>query len=292
MYYLPTSCLVLFFLFFLFHPLPCVLSKEDLGWCEALFQYGNLTAGFPFWGGNRPKSCGHPLLELHCLKNITSLSISNHEYNVFHIDQTYNTLRLARTDHLGSFCSAGFNTTTFPREIFKLFPTYKSLTVLYHCDPKLSYRSSYTCPDLGLFSMSQSLDYKYSCQDSFIVNVPTSFVPEEKELNLTNLESALREGFEMKLVINEIPCQECSSTHGICGYSSTTQICCNVTSPSGGVSCLPQPQPSGDVAVKGLAAEICEISTTPFGYLAENTVVTLTSNSTVEENWQSLISPQ
>ncbi|XP_023643073.1 LEAF RUST 10 DISEASE-RESISTANCE LOCUS RECEPTOR-LIKE PROTEIN KINASE-like 2.4 isoform X7 [Capsella rubella] len=237
MYSLTTSCLVLFFLFFSFHPLPCVVSKEDLGWCKALFQCGNLTAGFPFWGGNRLKPCGHPLLELRCLKDgITSLSISNHEYNVFHIDQTRNTLRLARTDLLGSFCSAKFKTATLPHEIFKLSPTYKSLNVLYNCDPKLSYRSSYTCPDLGLFSMSQSLDYKYSCQDSFTVNVPTSFVPEEKELNLTNLESTLREGFEMKLVIDEIPCQECSSTQGICGFSSTTQVCCNVTSPSGGVS--------------------------------------------------------
>ncbi|XP_023643068.1 LEAF RUST 10 DISEASE-RESISTANCE LOCUS RECEPTOR-LIKE PROTEIN KINASE-like 2.7 isoform X2 [Capsella rubella] len=247
MYSLTTSCLVLFFLFFSFHPLPCVVSKEDLGWCKALFQCGNLTAGFPFWGGNRLKPCGHPLLELRCLKDgITSLSISNHEYNVFHIDQTRNTLRLARTDLLGSFCSAKFKTATLPHEIFKLSPTYKSLNVLYNCDPKLSYRSSYTCPDLGLFSMSQSLDYKYSCQDSFTVNVPTSFVPEEKELNLTNLESTLREGFEMKLVIDEIPCQECSSTQGICGFSSTTQVCCNVTSPSGGVSCLPHPQPSAD----------------------------------------------
>ncbi|KAL9861317.1 LEAF RUST 10 DISEASE-RESISTANCE LOCUS RECEPTOR-LIKE PROTEIN KINASE-like 2.7 [Arabidopsis thaliana] len=246
MSYMPTSCLVLFFLLFLFHPLPWALSKEDLGWCEALFQCGNNTAGFPFWGGNRAKPCGHPLLELRCLNNITSLNISNHEYNVFHIDQTSNTLRLARTDLLGSFCSAEFNTPTFPREIFKLFPTYKSLTVLYNCDPKLSYRSSYTCPDLGLFSMSQSLDYQNSCQDSFKVNVPTSFVPEEKEMNLTHLESALRKGFEVKLVIDEIPCQECSSSRGICGFNSTTQICCNVTSLSGGVTCVPQHQPSAD----------------------------------------------
>ncbi|KAG7586055.1 Serine-threonine/tyrosine-protein kinase catalytic domain, partial [Arabidopsis thaliana x Arabidopsis arenosa] len=247
---LPTSCLVLFFLFFLFHPLPWALSKEDLGWCEALFQCGNITAGFPFWGGNRPKPCGHPLLELRCLKDVTSLNILNHEYNVFDIDQTSNTLRLARTDLLGSFCSAEFITTTFPREIFKLSPTYKSLNVLYHCDPKLSYRSSYTCPDLGLFSMSQTLDYQYSCQDSFTVNVPTSFVPEEKDLNLTHLESALREGFEVKLMIDEIPCQECSSTRGICGFNSTTQICCNVTSPSGGVTCVPQHQPSADLLKK------------------------------------------
>ncbi|EFH64823.1 hypothetical protein ARALYDRAFT_894413 [Arabidopsis lyrata subsp. lyrata] len=245
MYYLSTSCLVFFFHFTLFHNLPCATSKQRLGWCEALFQCGNITAGFPFWGGNRSKPCGHPLLKLHCNKNITSLNILNHEYNVFDIDQTSNTLRLAREDLLGSFCSVTFNTTTLPPQIFELSPTYKSLTVLYNCDPKTSHGSSYTCPALGHFSMSQSLDHHNSCQNNFTVNVPLSFFPNERDLNLTHLESALRNGFEVKLVIDEIPCQECSSTSGICGFNSTTQICCNVTSPPGRDSCVPQHKPSG-----------------------------------------------
>ncbi|XP_024011650.1 LEAF RUST 10 DISEASE-RESISTANCE LOCUS RECEPTOR-LIKE PROTEIN KINASE-like 2.7 isoform X3 [Eutrema salsugineum] len=244
MYYPLSSCLIIFFVFSSFYYLPCTSSKQGLGWCESLFQCGNITAGFPFRGGNRPRPCGHPLLELHCLKNITSLNISNHEYNVFHIDQTSNTLRLARKDLSGSFCSATFNTTTLPLEIFELSPTYKSLTVLYNCDPKIPYLSSHTCPALGRFSLTQSHDYRNSCQSNFTVNVPASFVPNERELNLTHLESALRQGFEVKLVIDEIPCQECSSTRGTCGFDSTTQICCNVASPSGGVSCLPHHQPS------------------------------------------------
>ncbi|KAG7589169.1 Protein kinase-like domain superfamily [Arabidopsis suecica] len=218
-----------------------------LGESSITSECGNITADFPFWGGSRHKPCGHPLLELHCNNNITSLFISNQEFYVRQLNQTSNILTLARSDLLGSFCSSSvYNTTTLPPEIFELSPTYKSLTVLYHCDPKLSYRSSYTCPALGTFSVSQSLDYQYSCQDSFLVNVPTSFNPEERGLNLTNLESSLRKGFEVKLVIDEIPCQECLSTRGICGFNSTTQICCNVTSPSGGVTCVPQHQPSAD----------------------------------------------
>ncbi|KAL1213109.1 LEAF RUST 10 DISEASE-RESISTANCE LOCUS RECEPTOR-LIKE PROTEIN KINASE-like 2.8 [Cardamine amara subsp. amara] len=247
MYYLSTYSLVFFFLISLFQNVPCGTSKQGLGWCDALFQCGNITAGFPFWGGNRSKRCGHPSLELHCNKNITSINISNHAYNVFQIDQTSNTLRLGRADLLSSFCSATFNTITLSPEILELSPTYKSLTVLYHCDSKLPYRSSYTCPALGHFLMSQSLYYQHSsCKDSFTVNVPTTFIPEEKELNLTHLESALRNGFEVKVVIDEIPCQECSSSHGFCGFNSTTEICCNLTSPSGGVTCVPHHQPRAD----------------------------------------------
>ncbi|EFH63343.1 hypothetical protein ARALYDRAFT_894396 [Arabidopsis lyrata subsp. lyrata] len=233
MYYLPTSCLFLFFLFSSFHPLPYASSKQELGWCEAQFQCGDITAGFPFSGGSRPQICGHPSLVLHCFNNKTSIIISDHFYNVLHIDQTSNTLRLARAELEGSFCNATYTATTLPSDIFELSSTYTSLTVFYLCDPKLSYRSSYTCPGRGLISVSQNLDYKYSCQDSFTINVPKSFVPEEKELNLRKLEKAFQEGFEVKVKIDEKACQKCSSSGGICGFENSTQICCKQASSSG-----------------------------------------------------------
>ena len=135
MYYLSTSSMVLFFIFFLFHPLLCTSSKQEFGRCETLIQCGNITASFPSWGGNRDKLCGYPSLELHCNKDITSLSISDQEFRVLHINQSSNSLRLARTDHKGSFCSSNFTNTTLPPKLFKLSPTYKSFTVVYNCNP-------------------------------------------------------------------------------------------------------------------------------------------------------------
>uniref|UniRef100_A0A1J3FWN6 non-specific serine/threonine protein kinase n=1 Tax=Noccaea caerulescens TaxID=107243 RepID=A0A1J3FWN6_NOCCA len=232
MYNLPTSCLVLFLLFSFFHHLSYASSKQELGWCETLFQCGNITAGFPLFGGNRPQFCGHPLLQLHCFKDKTSIIISNHLYHVLDIDQTSNTLRLSRAELLGSFCNATFTATTFPPEIFELSPNYKNLTVFYLCDPKLHYRSSYKCPGRGTVSVSENLDYQSSCDDSFTINVPKSFVPEEKELNITDLESVLSKGFEVMVKIDEKACKECSSFHGICGFENTTQVCCNEASSS------------------------------------------------------------
>ncbi|XP_010511592.1 PREDICTED: LEAF RUST 10 DISEASE-RESISTANCE LOCUS RECEPTOR-LIKE PROTEIN KINASE-like 1.4 isoform X2 [Camelina sativa] len=234
MYYLSTSCLFLFFLFSLFHSLLCASNEKELGWCEAKFQCGNIAAGFPFSGGSRPQVCGHPLLELNCYKNITSLIISNHLYNVLQIDQTSKTLRLARAELQGSFCNATFTaTTTLPPEIFELSSTYKSLNVFYLCDTKLSYQSCYTCPGRGPVSVSQNLDYHKSCQGIFTINVPKSFVPEEKELSLVHLESTLSKGFEVKLKIDEKVCHEkCSSSGGTCGFENSTQICCKEASSS------------------------------------------------------------
>jgi len=218
MYHLPTSCLVIFFLLSLFHPLPCDSSNQGLGWCETLFQCGNITAGFPFSGGNRHKECGHPSLELHCNKNnITSLFISNQKYSVLHLDQTSNTLTLTKQDLLGSFCSSVFTNTTLPPEIFELSPSYKSVTIFNQCSSLLPNLSSYTCPEIGPISVSESPEKNpESCRSSFTVKVPTSFDTKEKELNVTNLESVLRKGFEVKLVINENTCQECLSTLGRC----------------------------------------------------------------------------
>ncbi|XP_019094033.1 PREDICTED: LEAF RUST 10 DISEASE-RESISTANCE LOCUS RECEPTOR-LIKE PROTEIN KINASE-like 1.4 isoform X7 [Camelina sativa] len=216
MYNLPTSCL--FFLLFLFHPLPCTSSKQDHEWCEAQFQCGNITAGFPFWGRNRHKDCGHPLLELHCHKNNTSLFISKEEYYVYHLHQKSNTLKIARAELLSSFCSSFNLEASLPPETFELSPAYKNLTVFYLCFCPTHKLSSYTCPEIGPILSSENPKDHLTCLSSCAVNVPRSFDTKEKELNMTNLESALKKGFEVKVQIDEKACQKCSSSHGTCSF--------------------------------------------------------------------------
>ncbi|RIA04943.1 hypothetical protein BRARA_K00776, partial [Brassica rapa] len=198
----------------------------------AIFECGNITAGFPFSGGSRPQFCGHPSLELHCFNNKTSIIISDHLYDVLHIDQISKTIKLAKAELGGSFCTATFTTTTLSPEIFELSTTSQSLTVFYLCHRNLRYNSSYLCPDRGSISVSQNLNYHKSCQDSFKINVPKSYVPEEKELNLKHLENALHEGFDVKVKIDEQTCEQCLSSQGICGFNNTTQICCKNDSSS------------------------------------------------------------
>lgn len=200
----PTSCLVILFLFSLLYHLPCASSQQELGSCLALFQCGIITAGFPFWGGNRPEHCGHPLLKLHCNQsnNSTSLFISDQEYYVLDIDQTSYTLTLARADLVGPFCASKFNTTTLPLDIFEILPTYKDLTFFYRCGSIVSYVSNHTCPNKGIVSVAQS-SQSY-CNGNFTVNVPQSFFPEEKFFSLNQFETVLRNGFKVKVTIDEI----------------------------------------------------------------------------------------
>ncbi|CAE5963191.1 unnamed protein product [Arabidopsis arenosa] len=203
---------------YIFHE--CCIKKES---SLVVTKCGNITAGFPFWGGNRRKHCGHPLLELSCNQNnSTSLFISDQEFYVLHVDQTSYTLTLAKPDLLDFFCSFTFTNTTLPSEIFEISSNYKSVTFYHHCKPHLPYLSKYTCPGIGPpITVSGNPEYHESCLASFATNVPKNFVLEEKKLNMSNLENVLRKGFEVKVKIDENACQECLSSHEHCGFTET-----------------------------------------------------------------------
>ncbi|KAF2599811.1 hypothetical protein F2Q68_00008411 [Brassica cretica] len=74
------------------------------------------------------------------------------KFNADYYYQTSKTRKLAKAELRGSFCTDTFTITTLSSEIFELSPTPQSLTVFY-----------------------------------FTINVPKSYIPEEKELNLKHL---------------------------------------------------------------------------------------------------------
>lgn len=223
----PNSCLIVLFFLYSFGNLPCALSQRELRLCDTLFQCGNITAGFPFWGENRGEPCGHPSLKLSCdrVSEKTSLNISNILFNVLHIDNKFNTLKLVRQDYSLSFCSVlSFTETKFPPKLLEQSPDYKSLIVYSNCDPNFHYLENFTCSGGGVGSVYQRDAYYQSCPTISTVIVPAGFVPEKEAWNLENV---LREGFEVKLKINERPCQNCLKADGFCSFDKfATQFCC------------------------------------------------------------------
>ncbi|XP_010440918.1 PREDICTED: LEAF RUST 10 DISEASE-RESISTANCE LOCUS RECEPTOR-LIKE PROTEIN KINASE-like 1.3 [Camelina sativa] len=229
----PDSFLVLLFFLTSFHHLTYALSKREGSLCDTLFECGDFTAGFPFWGGGRPEPCGHPLLVLHCHESKISLIISGQMYRVLQIDNSSNTLRLARQDFLNeSFCSATFTGTTLTPELFELLPDYKTLFVYYLCNPTYHNPTNFSCPKIGLASVHQDNNYHEHCSASFNITVPTSYDLGEDALNLTHLGSVLRYGFKVKLKIDERQCQGCQTSGGICEYHVATPVCCKRNSSS------------------------------------------------------------
>ncbi|KAG7589152.1 Wall-associated receptor kinase C-terminal [Arabidopsis suecica] len=105
----------------------------------------------------------------------------------------------------------------------------------------------------GLIIVSENPDqYHNICGDTFALNVPTSFVAGEKELNMTNLENVLSKGFEVKVKIDDISCQECLSSHGSCGFNETFPLGakCSPLNPPG------PPPPTNAGVSKGAIAGI------------------------------------
>ncbi|CAH2079712.1 unnamed protein product, partial [Thlaspi arvense] len=236
----PNSCLILLFFLSYLHHLPCALSQPDLRLCDALFHCGNLTAGFPFWGEARPEPCGHPSLGLRCQQksNLTYLIISGLMYRVFQIDNSTNTLGLARQDFLGeSFCSATLTGTRLTSELFEVLPDYKTIVVYYLCETQLHNSTNFACPKIGVASVNRNNENQERCGASFNITVPTKYVPEEDALNLTRLGSVLKEGFEVKLKIDARPCKKCQSSGGICAYEVATPICCKTNSSGSVINC-------------------------------------------------------
>ncbi|KAA3474583.1 LEAF RUST 10 DISEASE-RESISTANCE LOCUS RECEPTOR-LIKE PROTEIN KINASE-like 2.4 [Gossypium australe] len=72
--------LPLFCLLFIMLGIPVSLTTPDyereFEKCrDGTFKCGNITAGFPFHGGDREKECGDPDLELRCDGDITTMKI-------------------------------------------------------------------------------------------------------------------------------------------------------------------------------------------------------------------------
>ncbi|KAG7548386.1 Protein kinase domain [Arabidopsis suecica] len=166
--------------------LSCTLSNPSLFSCDSVYECGNITASFPFWGEERGDPCGHPYLKLSCdrVSNKTSLTFSNISYDVHQIDNKLNTLTLARQNSSCPFCSVPFTDMKIPLELFELSPTYKNLTVFFNCDPRIRYLENFTCSEGRIGSVYQSEAYHQSCQTIFNVIAPEGYVPEEEAWNL------------------------------------------------------------------------------------------------------------
>ncbi|KAL0741570.1 hypothetical protein Bca4012_083083 [Brassica carinata] len=112
----------------------------------------------------------------------------------------------------------------FPPKIFQLSPNYKNLIVFFNCDPRFHYLENFTCSNGKIGSVYYGEHYYQSCRTISDVIVPAGFIPEKEAWNLENV---LREGFEVKLKINERPCKKCLKTGGFCSFDKfASQFCC------------------------------------------------------------------
>ncbi|KAG5227184.1 receptor protein [Salix suchowensis] len=218
------------FLLLLFIQIPSSLSNDDLfSACRKEFVCGVISAGFPFWGADRPPACGIPELEIKCENNCAKMNISQVAYRVLEINREFKTLRIAREDYLAGLCPPQFMNSTFNPKVFESDEGNRNFTLIYGCED-----APITIPVPRTFNwkindvygqsgyIKEGEDGPGECNGSVIVPVPILYFPpgwntSVSEWKVETFEGQLKTGFEVRWKVNMDLCGEWSTSRGVCG---------------------------------------------------------------------------
>ena len=219
------------------------LSFDWYSTCSNSFSCGRSVivsdyVGFPFWGGLRTESCGHPELQLYCVRETTNIDIAGVTHEVGSINQETKTISIARADFADGICGLSKlgNNTVFDPQVFEYAPGSDEFTLLYDCSKPIIDAKNINCtggvhrylvrsgttPVKGSEYCSSKLTFGFSVADY-----------EELPRVSNPLAFWFRSGFEVKYKIDYRPCRRCEGSGGVCGYdwytNRTTCYCQNQT---------------------------------------------------------------
>ncbi|KAK7374870.1 hypothetical protein VNO80_08313 [Phaseolus coccineus] len=196
----------------------CLSANDAYRNCGNLISCGKITnLGFPFWGKNRTKECGHPLMQLICEKEIGYITIKDVQYRVLEANPDSHTLKITREDYLQDFCQPKHVNTSLDTQLYVYESPYQNLTLSYGCTRSESLPTT-VIPCIGedVYSQIGSLAV-VSCKTSVVVPVPLSLV----EINdFTKVHQAITEGFVVRWIKE---CNKCESSGGVCSIEGSSQ---------------------------------------------------------------------
>lgn len=212
------------------------VSTLSINWfsiCGSRFTCGNIVdVYYPFWGGNRPEGCGHPQLKLTCDANgTTTIDIKDVKYHVLELNQSAQILKIARADFSSGICSPEFGYSAFDSTLFERINGGLELTFFYDCaksnDQPLFSSYYFTCPDGSAYKDGYLLSEPKTeigiCNSSVTVGVSLTYFG--VTWNLSMIEKALREGFEVKYTVDSsMACRNCTSFNRVCAYDLKTAV--------------------------------------------------------------------
>lgn len=234
-----------------------VLSNNYLS-CSFRSSCGKFSdIGYPFWGLNRPESCGYPGFELSCTENELEITISSATYRVLAINTALQTLHVSRTDYSENLCPTHLINSTFESETspFRQIGDSEDIRLYYGCQPltapqnlssNLGISSQFDCTInetniVGYyvtrdFAGTVAGNFLRSCNNSVIIPVPKSQVPSlEEGRDPDNLEEAVKIGFQLLWSADDTRCHDCVNEGGECGrvvasgefvcYCSDGEVC-------------------------------------------------------------------
>ncbi|KAK9041230.1 hypothetical protein V6N11_016340 [Hibiscus sabdariffa] len=225
---MPSLPFLLFSLLFLFpvsHSNPELLFEN----CHyKKFACGDISIGYPFFGGDRQRECGHPGLELHCDDDTDTVTIEIRgvKYKVKSIDHELQTLRIAMEDFLkDGFCRSQtpIQDSIIDLELFDLAPGYSNVTLFYDCpSSSSSVPSSPPCNDSYYQNVSVITDdfRVEGCSANVTFPISKEKIPFHNVFDLLqSLGETLETGFEVKWKEDTQACRSCNASGGACGFN-------------------------------------------------------------------------
>ena len=251
----PTITLLLMIVTITLIHCPTSLRADDEKYltCEAPFNCGNLVnLSYPFWASNRPNYCGHPSFQLDCSSNVPQINITTMNYRVLEINNSSQTLKVARTDYLDTICPAAFVNTTIDNNLFSYVTSSDTnQTLYYNCPTPLA-----ALPNLAFYqfncsinSSTEFINYYTLTSQTFLaisnaiggcnywVNVPVLQTEVPTTATFDAVLKAIDSGFMLGWDASNSQCETCLEAGGLCGSDPTTSTfvchCTNGTFASG-----------------------------------------------------------
>ncbi|GER48061.1 protein kinase family protein [Striga asiatica] len=237
-------------------------NEQPYQTCRRTFECGDITEiGYPFWGGDRPQSCGYPSFGLTCLDNTPRLNISSASYRVLEINSTTRTLRIARDDLSSTLCPRFIHRTVLDSSPFHIYSVHgdQNVTLLYGCGASRPppeappVHNRFDCDVNGSstwgYYLTEGLIRQWSnvtgaCEENITVPVGASAARDLANVTVGSvgvLREALGEGFWVGWRADDERCRGCVGSGGLCGCDpdsgsfacycadGTRDYSCNVT---------------------------------------------------------------
>ena len=234
---------------------PTSLCAEDEQYnCSTTFQCGGLKSlSYPFWGSNRPEYCGHPGFWLDCNNNFPLINITYMNYRVLDINNTFRTLKVARTDYWETICPVELGNTTIDFNIFS-YTSSTNLTLYYDCpstppnsipDLTTTYGQFYCSMNNTNFTNYYAKDTRNTQNSSissigvcgYSVDLPILQSAGPTYTTEATVTAAIDGGFMLEWKANNTQCDECVGAGGLCGSDPTTKaFACHCASGCSGIT--------------------------------------------------------
>ncbi len=191
---------------------------------------GEMDAAYPLRMAGPKDYCLHPSYELECLEDNVVVTIMSQKYQVLHIAREKQSMTIVRLDLLNHKCPEQGD-FVLDKSLLSLTDGDSNATLFYNCDPPLEPCSSnfhcHTGEGFQVACLLNMSDHRASqCAESCCSNITIPILKSSvshNPVNLIDAEKVLKDGFEVKWVLDMNECKDCTDSKRKWAYNMNSK---------------------------------------------------------------------